>query len=277
MRLRVRFTKLGKVRFTSHRDVARIWERSIRRAGLPVAYSQGFSPHARIAFGLALPTGAESLAEYLDIALDEAVDVDTMPAVLSGALPPGFVAVAAAEVEPHSESLQQAITSCSWELDAVGVDPDTVAAAVDRLLAADTIVVTRERKGKPVEDDLRPGILALEMVGAGPLGTRLRAELGARPRALRPSELLAALALPGDDVRVCRTHQWIQLSDARREPLPPSQLAGPARDDARDSRREPSDVRSRGQRPPDARTDERTDATDGGCSELRPDPALLAG
>lgn len=69
-RIRLRFTKLGKVRWTSHRDVARMWERALRRAGLPVAYSGGFSPHPLLSFGLALPTGCESTAEYVDVALD---------------------------------------------------------------------------------------------------------------------------------------------------------------------------------------------------------------
>ncbi|HVT77145.1 MAG TPA: TIGR03936 family radical SAM-associated protein, partial [Acidimicrobiales bacterium] len=66
MKLRIRYTKLGKVRWISHRDIARCVERAVRRAKLPVAYSEGFSPRPRIAFGLALPTGAESSAEYLD-------------------------------------------------------------------------------------------------------------------------------------------------------------------------------------------------------------------
>ncbi len=71
MRIRFRFSKLGKIRFTSQRDVARMWERALRRAGLPLAYTAGFSPRPQLSFGLALPTGCESLAEYLDVALDE--------------------------------------------------------------------------------------------------------------------------------------------------------------------------------------------------------------
>ena len=68
-RVRVRFTKLGKVRWTSHRDVARMWERALRRAELPVAYTEGFTPRPKVSFGLALPTGHESVAEYLDLEL----------------------------------------------------------------------------------------------------------------------------------------------------------------------------------------------------------------
>ncbi len=71
VKVRFRFTKLGKIRFTSHRDVARMWERALRRSLLPVALSQGFSPHPLLSFGLALPTGCESLGEYLDVRLEE--------------------------------------------------------------------------------------------------------------------------------------------------------------------------------------------------------------
>lgn len=249
MKLRVRFTKLGKVRFTSHRDVARVWERAVRKAHVPVAYSEGFAPRPRVAFGLALATGAESLAEYLDIDLAAPVDAEALPAQLSAALPDGFDVVAAALVPPGTDSLQQVVTSCGWTIDVPNVDHETAAAAVARLLAAERVVVTRERKGKPVEDDLRPGVLALDVEDAA--HPRLRAELGAQPRALRPSELLAALSLPGEDARVLRTHQWIQLGDSRQEPLPASAVAALARAHACDTRRELPDVRPCGQRPPD--------------------------
>ena len=115
MKLRVRFTKVGKVRFTGHRDVARMWERAVRRVGLPVATSEGFTPRPRIGFGLALPTGAESFAEYVDIDLRE----DAAPATwsqlidsLSGALPTGIDVIAMGERAGRG-SLQEIVTSCT--------------------------------------------------------------------------------------------------------------------------------------------------------------------
>src|SRR3990170_4028087 len=90
-RVRFRFSKLGKVRFTSHRDTARCWERALRRAELPVSYTEGFSPRPKVSFGLALSTGHESLAECLDVDLatdPAAVDVDSLPARLDPAPPP---------------------------------------------------------------------------------------------------------------------------------------------------------------------------------------------
>ena len=93
MRIRVRYRKLGKVRFTSHRDTARSWERALRRAELPVASTEGFSPRPKMHFGLALSTGHESLGEYLDVDLTDPegaeVDLEALPERLTPLLPPG--------------------------------------------------------------------------------------------------------------------------------------------------------------------------------------------
>jgi radical SAM-linked protein len=219
MRIRLAFDKHGKVRFTSHRDVARIWERALRRAALPVAYSEGFSPRPKLSFGLALSTGHESDAEYLDVELDPErvgeLDVASLPARLTAELPDGMSVTAAAVIDRRTPSLQQAVTSCTWRIDVADVDAETVARAVARALAAETLVVTRERKGKQVTDDLRPLVLSLDVEGPIEAGqqdeewVRLIAELGTQPRAVRVSELLSALDPPLTERRVQRLHQWI--------------------------------------------------------------------
>src|SRR5207245_2606849 len=89
-RLRVRYAKRGRARFASHRDFGRAFERALRRAGVPMAYSSGFSPHPRISYANAAPTGAGSEAEYLEIALAERCDADRVRAALDAALPPGL-------------------------------------------------------------------------------------------------------------------------------------------------------------------------------------------
>ena len=88
-RLRVRFSKFGKVRFTYHRDVARIWERSLRRGDVAVAYTEGFSPRPKLSFGLALSTGYESYGEYLDVVLREGspVGIDDIGVLVTPGLP----------------------------------------------------------------------------------------------------------------------------------------------------------------------------------------------
>ena len=232
MRVRLRFAKLGKVRWTSHRDVARMWERALRRVDLPVAYSAGFSPRPKVSFGLALSTGHESVAEYLDVDLDSPqgpcpnggiaeIDVADLPARLSPALPVGVDVLAAARIEPRTPSLQEAVTSCTWRIEVPDRSPDQLAALVARAMAADELMVTRERKGHEVTDDLRPAILSLELAGRTVRGTELEAELAIQTRSVRPAELLRALDGSLEEGSVCRTHQWIQTPEgARFEPLP---------------------------------------------------------
>jgi radical SAM-linked protein len=214
VRLRVRYAKLGKVRFTSHRDTARIWERGLRKAGVPVVMSAGFTPRPRLAFGLALPTGAESIAEYLDIeVVDGAVEVSPPLAdELTVALPAGFTALLVEEGAAGAPSLQESVTSVTWELTPPG--GTDVAAAVMRLRAADELLLERERKGERRTDDVRPLIVAL-----APSGATMIAELATVGRGLRPAEL-ATVAFPDVEVtsvRAMRTHQWIEHDGIRRE------------------------------------------------------------
>jgi len=231
MRVRLRFSKHGKVRFTSHRDVARMWERAVRRTSLPVTYSEGFSPRPKLHFGLALSTGHESDAEYLDIDLlpteGQPVEVDRLPGQLTPCLPVGIDVQAAAEVEASRDSLQQAVTSSSWLIEAADAQPGPMAEAVERVLAADELMLTRSRKGKDVTDDVRPYIRSLAVAGPTLRGTGLHAELGTQPRGLRPSELLTVITDGLVEGLVCRTHQWIEHDGARQEPLPIDATSAP--------------------------------------------------
>src|SRR5215510_8515148 len=89
-RIRIRYAKRGPLRFTSHRDFARAFERAIQRARVPIAYSQGFTPHPKISYASAAPTGVASEAEYLEIALRAEADPEQVRAALDAALPPGL-------------------------------------------------------------------------------------------------------------------------------------------------------------------------------------------
>ena len=213
-KVRVRFTKLGKVRWTSHRDVARMWERACRRAGVALAYTEGFSPRPKVSFGLALPTGHESLAEYLDLDVsDPALDLVSLPGRLTPVLPVGIDVTAAAAVAPGADSLQHEVTSSSWIIE-LG-DHDGLGDRTRDVLAAEEIVVTRERKGRPVTDDIRPAIRSLAL----DKDQNLTCELATQPRGVRPAELLSVLGIEFEDCLVRRTHQWIERDGARWEPI----------------------------------------------------------
>jgi radical SAM-linked protein len=151
-RIRIRFSKFGRIRFISHRDVARVWERSLRRTRLPVSYSEGYSPRPRLRFGLALATAHESCGEYLDVDLvpGTEVDVSTLGDDVNPTLPPGIGVEAVAHVPAGTPSLQEAVESCSWLLEVENLDPRRAGEVVEQVLSATELPVTRERKGKQV-------------------------------------------------------------------------------------------------------------------------------
>jgi radical SAM-linked protein len=216
VKVRVRFTKLGRVRWTSHRDVARMWERALRRARVPVAYTAGFTPRPQLSFGLALPTGCESIAEYLDMTLDAPVDPDEAAQRIGAQLPDGVDVVAAGVIESGTTSLQEDVSSCTWEIGVPAVVAGDLDTAVGRVLDADSLPLQRERKGRHVVDDLRPSVLSLVCTSDAE-GAVLLAELGTRPRGVRPSELAHALGIELGLAR--RTCQWIERDGSRWEPL----------------------------------------------------------
>jgi radical SAM-linked protein len=230
MKVTVRYSKLGKVRFTSHRDAARLWERALRKAQVPVAFSAGFTPRPKISFGLALPTGAESIGEYLDLELAEGYEpaLSDLASALDAALPPGFAVIAVEAHDAGVRSLQEAVVACRWEITLTDVDGDTAVAAATAAMAAAELPVERERKGERRVDDVRPSIESLEAVVDGDV-VRLDAIVTTGGRGLRPGELAeAVLGRPALDVvaRVLRTHQWIAQLDARREVIPAAVEAG---------------------------------------------------
>lgn len=236
MRLRVRFTKVGKIRFLGHRDVARAWERAIRRVQLPVAHTEGYSPRPKVHFGLALSTGYESVAEYIDIDLREEVDLDAVVARLSAALPVG-IDVSGVSVVTGGGSLQAEVEASSWTVVVDGVDRAALAGAAAALLAADDVPVTIVRKGAEMVENLRPMVEELEVVDVPEGGLGLTMTLACRPRSIRPSEVLTAMEAQTSraagqliERRVRRDEQWMNVDGARRPPVPapaPS-LAGAA-------------------------------------------------
>jgi len=222
--VRLRFTKLGKVRFISHRDVARALERAFRVEQLPLAFTQGFSPRPKVSFGLALGVAHESVAEYLDLELVDALDVDALPSRLAPALPEGIEVTGACQLAERAPSLQESVTAVVVELRLDGLDAERLQDAADRALAADHLGVSTTRKGNRVEEDLRPALrqLVVQVADGVPV---VHAEVNTQPRGLRPADLgiaLRALADVGADGaadRVLRTHQWIERDGARLEPL----------------------------------------------------------
>jgi len=225
--VRLRFTKLGKVRFISHRDVARAFERAFRIEQLPLAFTEGFSPRPKVSFGLALSVGHESEAEYLDVELTEAIDVAALSERLTAALPEGMPATGAVRLIERAPALQESITEVQYRVATIDgrgrpVPEDVLDAAASGALASDALTVARVRKGKESVDDIRPAIRSIEIDHDGDTPV-LELTLLTQPRGARPREVLDALdSIVGvglTEHRVTRTSQWIERAGARLEPL----------------------------------------------------------
>jgi radical SAM-linked protein len=163
-RLRLRFAKRDRLRFTSHRDFQRAFERALRRAAVPMAYSAGFSPHPKVSYAGASPTGVASEAEYLEIALAEERDPEAVRAGLDAALPAGFDVLEAVQAGPGT--LADRLEASVWDIRLDGVPAAEAAAAVEKFLAAEVVEVERLTKGGMRTFDARAAVLAVTVTAA---------------------------------------------------------------------------------------------------------------
>jgi radical SAM-linked protein len=187
-RFRVTFGKGEAVRYISHLDLMRTWERLLRRAGLKLAHSQGFNPRPRLVFAAPLPVATTSEAEIVDVAIEDELGAAEFTERLRPKLPPGIDLLAVDELPLEGAAVMACVASSDYlvELeDVVELDP-----AIARFLASDSVPYQRTRKGKTKPGDMRPAVLAL-WTDAGKLGMRLR--LDVEGLAVRPGEVVRAL------------------------------------------------------------------------------------
>ncbi|MCW2795750.1 TIGR03936 family radical SAM-associated protein [Nocardioides sp.] len=189
-RLRIRYAKRGRLRFTSHRDFSRAFERAIFRARVPMAYSSGFNPHPRISYAGAAPTGSASEAEYLEIGLAEVVDPTTVHAALEESLPDGLDVLEV--VESPGGSLSDLLEASRWQVDVVA-PPGQVGPAVETFLGTETVLVERMTKKGLREFDCRAAVVTL-LVSPREEGSRLELLLRHAVPAVRPDDVLSGLA-----------------------------------------------------------------------------------
>ncbi|MBO0812021.1 MAG: DUF2344 domain-containing protein [Microlunatus sp.] len=185
-RLRIRYAKRGRLRFTSHRDFGRAFERALRRAGIPMAYSSGFSPHPRISYATASPTGAASEAEYLEIALAEVCVPELVAEELDRALPDGLDILAVAEA--GRRSLADQLTGSQWRIDLPDLEPAVVRQVAGSFVAAESAVTERMTKNGLRSFDARGSVVRLASDGTSlDLTTRHLTPL------VRPDDVLTAM------------------------------------------------------------------------------------
>jgi radical SAM-linked protein len=233
-RIRIRYAKRGRLRFTSHRDFARAFERALRRAAVPMAYSAGFTPHPKISYVGASPTGAASEAEYLEIGLAQVVDVAELRATLDAALPDGLDIVEAVVAGPGS--LADRMEASAWRIELPGVAEAAANEAVERFLASDEVLVERMMKSGRRAVDVRAGVLRAAVSGAvsdGSGAPHAIIEVVVRQvtPAVRPDDFVAALrdvaglALDAPPLAVRQAQGPLGAQDAIGDPLDPDRAA----------------------------------------------------
>jgi len=202
MRLRITFAKTEAMRFTSHLDLYRAWERTFRRAGLPLAYTQGFKPHPKINLASALPLGFTSEGEILDAVLEYGLQLPKIKYKLVQALPPGLKIIDQEEVEMNAASLQKELDSSEYIVTLLDPVPN-LGFELANLLRLEQII--RERREKSY--DLRPLILKLSELPNDDDGfQRSFLQMTSKEGATgRPDELAAALGVSIGRVRIHRT------------------------------------------------------------------------
>ncbi len=202
-RIRVQYTKGHELRFTGHLDMQRLWERLLRRSDLPIRYSQGYHPRARLNLASALPLGFISDSELLDFWMNEPLPLNDIKERLSTAAPPGLTIVSVHEVDLREDALQVQMSASEFRV--AFFDPQEEAelkTKVDALLAQKEIIRTRRKKTY----DLRPLILELEVRRLEPGNTSIWMRLLAEPGATgRPDEVLDEMGYQNTAYLVQRT------------------------------------------------------------------------
>jgi len=203
MRIRITFAKSGALRYIGHLDLHRMLERVSRRAGLALAYSQGFHPQPKIQLAAALPLGFSSRCELVDLWVEGEADLARLPDELQEAVPPGLKILNVAGVDEKDPPLQTQILAAEYgvilpkEADRAGLNR-----RLESVLASNSL--PRERRGKAY--DLRPLIAELRLEPEALENTCLSMRLSAREGATgRPEEVLDALDIPIDGARIERT------------------------------------------------------------------------
>jgi radical SAM-linked protein len=188
-RLRLRYARRGRMRFASHRDFARAFERALHRSGLPVAYSSGFTPHPKISYLGGAPTGTASEAEYLELGLAEPVEPTAAKAALDAALPDGFDVLEVVVAGPAG--LADRVAASRWRLEFPDADPGALRRAVEAFLAADSVPVERVSKEGRRTVDARTAVLRAT-VSAASCGIMEAVVRHVSP-AVRPDDILTGL------------------------------------------------------------------------------------
>jgi radical SAM-linked protein len=197
-RVRLEYAKRGRLRFSSHRDFQRALERAIRRAGIPIAFSAGFSPHPRISYANSAPTGTASEAEYVELAFTETIDPTWVRDSLDTSLPEGFDVLRVVEATPPD--LAGRLQASLWRIALPDIASTEAEAAAECFLEQGTVEVSRMTKSGMRTFDARGPVVSIEVESQGSEAgcAILRVVVRHVTPSVRPDDVLSALRIVAD-------------------------------------------------------------------------------
>jgi len=231
MRLRIAYTKIEDARYIAHLDLTRVFERAIRRAGIPMGYSEGFNPRPKISFGFALAVGTEGEREYVDVDLRQDMDLGEILARVQEQLPPGIRLLQGRVLDQGAKSLMAILNAASYRIRvpmALPIQAERLQEAVSAWLAREHVTYSRYSKKGPTDKDIRPWIKQLEgKVQGDEVIFELEVEMG-NSGSVRPEEVLASLRelenlpIELDEMQVIRTGVHVSHEGGKKSPLEPA-------------------------------------------------------
>jgi radical SAM-linked protein len=209
-RLRIRFRRGEELKFISHLDLIRVWQRAFRRAGVDLAYSEGFNPHPRLSLAAPLALGVTGEAELMDVYTVKAMSGQAFCSLVSFQLPAGLEIVQVMTIPLDAPALQAQLRFAEYEVKVQTPHPETMKAVLDNLLALESLPWQHQRDTGVKSYDLRKLIDGLCLVssadGQAVIGMRLRCDTGG---AGRPEQVVKALGLD-EPLSIHRTRLILQ-------------------------------------------------------------------
>lgn len=229
MRLRIAYTKIEDARYIAHLDLTRVFERAMRRAEIPMSYSEGFNPRPKISFGFALAVGTEGEREYVDVELrDDDLDIGEVLARIQEQLPPGIRLLQGQSLDQGAKSLMAVLNAASYRIRvpvALPIQAERLAEAVKAWLEREHVTYSRYSKKGPTDKDIRPWVKQLAgKIQGDEVIFELEVEMG-NSGSVRPEEVLASLRelenlpIDLDGLQVIRTGVHVSYEGGKKSPL----------------------------------------------------------
>lgn len=172
MNIRLKFTKGSEVKYISHLDLMRVFQRALRRGDIPISYSSGFNPHQEISFGAPLSLGVTSNAEYVDLKLADAMDIQEIINRLNSSLPEGIRILRGIKLGDSPKSAMSIVTHAKYRItmDIENAAPEMVQKSIEAFIARESIIIMKEQPKKGFtlkETEIRPMIISMNLIESG--------------------------------------------------------------------------------------------------------------